>query len=368
MEPKQRSMFEWVMLLGLFFFIIALGASLWYFSNDKDIKKPVVGIVLLGDRNEEGWNAPQYRGMKKACDAMGVELLVSDNNSGLDGKCADAVRKMVENGAGMVFLTSYSYTTDGKTLIREFPQVAFGTNSAECRGRNMTSYFIRMYQGRYLTGALAGMRTKSNVIGYVAAMPNSEVNRGINAFTLGVQRTNPNARVVVMYTGSWENEEVEEEHTYRLITQEKADVITYHQDEPMAATVAEKMGVDYIGYYEDLQNGSEHDLTSIMCNWDRYYEDIVRYYLKGEMNFVDNRWVGMEADLVELSQLSDAVTYEQRTVLKQLKKEMLAGRFVFAGEIFDNKGKRRCQPNEVIRDEYLLQHMDWLVKGVDVLE
>ena len=86
------------------------------------------------------------------------------------------------------------------------------------------------------------------------------------------------------------------------------------------------------------------------------------------MNFVDNRWVGMEADLVELSQLSDAVTYEQRTVLKQLKKEMLAGRFVFAGEIFDNKGKRRCQPNEVIRDEYLLQHMDWLVKGVDVLE
>jgi basic membrane protein A len=84
MELKQRSMFEWAMLLGLFFFISALGASLWYFSNDKDIKKPVVGIVLLGDRNEEGWNAPQYRGMKKACDAMGVELLVSDNNSGLD--------------------------------------------------------------------------------------------------------------------------------------------------------------------------------------------------------------------------------------------------------------------------------------------
>jgi basic membrane protein A len=86
------------------------------------------------------------------------------------------------------------------------------------------------------------------------------------------------------------------------------------------------------------------------------------------MNFVDNRWVGMEADLVELSQFSDAVTYEQRTVLKQLKKEMLSGHFIFAGEIFDNRGTRRCRSDEVIKDEYLLQHMDWLVKGVEVLE
>ncbi|ORT99246.1 membrane protein, Bmp family [Anaerovibrio sp. JC8] len=368
MNAKQRSKYEWGLLLGLITVIVLFVSSLWYFSNDKDQEPPMVGMVLLGGMDEEGWNAPQYRGMKKACDSMGVKLLVSDHNSGLDGACADAVREMVKNGAGMVFLTSYSYTTDAKTLIREFPQIAFGTNSAECRGRNMTSYFIRMYQGRYLTGALAGLRTKSNIIGYVAAMPNSEVNRGINAFTLGVKRTNPQARVIVMYTGSWQDEEIEAANANRLITKEHADVITYHQDEPAAANVAEELGIDYIGYYEDLQNRSEHDLTSVVCNWDRYYEEIVKYYLKGEMNFVDNRWVGMEAGLVELSPFSDAVDYEQRGILDQLKKEMMAGNFVFAGEIYDNQGKLRCRSDEVIRDDRLLQHMDWLVKGVEVLE
>jgi basic membrane protein A len=47
---------------------------------------------------------------------------------------------------------------------------------------------------------------------------------------------------------------------------------------------------------------------------------------------------------------------------------MLGGRFVFAGEIYDRQGNLRCRPDESIRDDRLLQHMDWLVKGVEILE
>jgi basic membrane protein A len=71
---------------------------------------------------------------------------------------------------------------------------------------------------------------------------------------------------------------------------------------------------------------------------------------------------------VELCDFSPAVTDEQKARLDQIKKTMLGGRFVFAGEIYDRQGNLRCRPDESIRDDRLLQHMDWLVKGVEILE
>ena len=367
----HHSLSHWATRLIVGFILIVLAAACWIFSTSTfDQPQPKAGIILLGGIHEEGWNAPQYRGIRKACNTMGIKLLFKENVN-TEGACTKAVQEMADNGAGMIFLASYSYSHEAQKFVREYPHIAFGTNSAECHARNMTSYFVRMYQGRYLAGALAGMHTKSNVIGYVAAMKNSEVNRGINAFTLGVQQTNPNARVVVMWTGSWQNESKEAEEARRLITEAGADVLTYHQDEPAAADVAEKLGIDYIGYYEDLGKHewrSEHALTSVVCNWDRYYEDIIRRYLKGELNYVDKQWVGMEADFVELCDFSPAVTDEEKAKLIYLKERMLAGHFVFAGEIYDRQGQLRCRADESIRDDRLLQHMDWLVKGVEILE
>ena len=362
---------QWASWLVTSFILIVLASACWIFSSSSfDQPQPKAGIVLLGGIEEEGWNAPQYRGIRKACAAMDLELITKERINE-NGACTQAVQELVADGAGMIFLASYSYSAEAQQFVREYPQIAFATNSAECHARNMTSYFIRMYQGRYLAGALAGLRTKSNIIGYVAAMENSEVNRGINAFTLGVQQTNPQARVVVMWTGSWQDEAKEALEARRLIQEAGADILTYHQDEPAAADVAEELGIDYIGYYEDLGQHSwrsAHALTSVVCNWDRYYEDIIRRYLKGELNYVDKQWVGMEAGFVELCPFSAAVTEAEKARLAQIKEQMLAGRFVFAGEIYDRQGNQRCRANESIRDDRLLQHMDWLVKGVEILE
>lgn len=370
-ENQQRSLSQWGNMLIISFILIVLACACWIFSSSTfDQPQPKAGIVLLGGTDEEGWNAPQYRGIRKACTNMHIELLTKERIIG-EGACTKAVQELAHDGAGMIFLASYSYSEEAQKFVHEYPQIAFGTNSAECHARNMTSYFIRMYQGRYLAGALAGMRTKSNVIGYVAAMKNSEVNRGINAFALGARQTNPNARVVVMWTGSWQNEEKEASEARRLIQEAGADILTYHQDEPAAADVAEELGIDYIGYYEDLGQHpwrSDHALTSVVCNWDRYYEDIIRRYLKGELNYVDKQWVGMEAGFVELCPFSAAVTDTEKNRLEELKHAMLNGHFVFAGEIYDQQGNLRCRADESIRDDRLLQHMDWLVKGVDVLE
>lgn len=72
-------------------------------------------------------------------------------------------------------------------------------------GKNFNNYFGRIYQARYLSGIVAGMNTKSNKIGYVAAMDstNSEVTGGIDAFAMGIYSVNQNAKVYVKVTNSW---------------------------------------------------------------------------------------------------------------------------------------------------------------------
>lgn len=327
-----------------------------------------VGFIILGDINVAGWNASQYNGIKAACDKFGVELLVRDKVKVNSGQCTAAIKDLVANGAGMIFLASYSYSLEAQNLVGEYPHIAFATNSAEVHSKNMTAYFVRMYQARYLSGALAGLKTKSNVIGYVAAMSNTEVNRGINAFTLGVLKTNPNAKVVVMWTGSWQDEQIEADHARRLIQEAGADVLTYHQDESATAQVAEELGADFIAYNEILKNDSEHYLTSVMCSWELYYSDIIQRYLKGEINSMRNHWLGIERGAVMLSNYSSAVTPEMVKKIEALHQEITENNLIFSDKIYDNQGNVRCEDGEAISDDKLLEDINWLVKGVEVLE
>lgn len=352
--------------------VIPICVLVFNFGRELEEPREKIGFIITGDINAPGWNGSHYNGIKKACEDFGVELLVRSNVEENTGQCPAAIRDLVQNGAGMIFLASYAYAMEVKDLVAEYPNVAFASISAEVHARNMTSYFVRMYQARYLSGALAGMKTKSNVIGYVAAMSNTEVNRGINAFTMGVQRVNPNAKVVVMWTGAWQNEAVEMEHAERLIREAGADVLTYHQNEDATGIVAERLGVDFIGFNAILNGYSEHYLTSAICRWDLYYDDVIQRYLKGELNVLKNHWFGVEQgsdyNALTLSTYSPAVTNEMDLQIRALKNELVSNYLIFSGEIYDNQGNLRCRGDEVISDNTLLESMNWLVKGVEVLE
>ena len=352
----------------LIFTLVPLLTLIFTFFETFEERKEKIGLVILGDTKISGWNAAHYNGIKAACEKFGLELLLEEKIRENSGECPVAVKNLAKKGAGMIFLASYAYSQEVQSLITEYPNIAFATNSAEVHGKNLTSYFTRMYQARYLAGALAGMKTQSNVIGYVAAMHNTEVCRGINAFTLGVQRVNPYAKVVVMWTGSWQNEATEAAHAQKLIEVAGADVLTYHQDEDATAQVADKYGVDFIAYNEILSGYSDHYLTSVICNWNLYYSNMIQRYLKGELNSIKNHWLGIERGAVTLSNYSPSVTPLMTSQIDSLKQELINGKLIFSGRIYDNTGQIRCEEGEAISDDTLLENINWLVKGVEILE
>ncbi len=338
------------------------------FGGKEEEETTKIGFIMSGSIDEKGWNGMHYDGIKKACDELEVELIVKENVLEFSGECNKAIKELVDEGANLIILSSYGYTEEAKDLVKEYPNVVFNGNSSEYHEDNMTSYFVRMYQARYLAGVVAGMKTKTNKIGYVAAMANNEVNRGINAFTLGVKSVNPNAEVIVDWTGNWDDAEAEKKAAEELVKECDADVLTYHQNQANVVEKAEELNVYSIGYHVPVEDCSEKYLTSVVCNWELVYKELVREYLIGKANQKENFWLGMEVGAVQLSSYSDEVTVDIVDAVDNAKNELISGKDVFSRVIYDNEGNLRCSDNETLSDEMLLENLNWYVEGVKFYE
>jgi len=363
---KNSKLFQRVLLVAIGVVLIVLIMGI-FFAGNKKKEETKVGLIITGSIDEQGWNNAHYQGVRYACDKLGAELLIKEYVPEETSSCTAAVHELVKEGASMIILSSYAYPTLVKELIQNYPDVAFYGISAEYYAENMTSYFGRMYQARYLAGVLAGRMTKSNSIGYVAAMPNDEVNRGINAFTLGVRSVNQDAQVNVIWTNSWDDREKEEAATKRLIEEMNADLITYHQNRHFVAATADAAGVYSIGYNEMEEGLSERYLTATVWNWEELYYKIVRELLVGETNSVKRHWFGIETGVVGLGEYSPLVTEELQEELEE-GKIRIEKNSVFSNTIYDNEGNLRCDDGESLSDEILLEKMDWFVEGVSLRE
>lgn len=348
-------------LCGLVVFIVRFG-------SEGQSGKTKIGFVMSGSISENGWNGMHYAGISEAAEELGVELIVKENVQEFTGDCELKIKELIDEGAEMIILSSYGYSEEVHELLKQYPNVVFYANSSEYHNNNLTSYFVRMYQARYLAGIIAGLRTKTDNIGYVAAMENNEVNRGINAFTLGVKSVNPDAVVIVKWTGTWDDAGKEKHAVEQLISEKTIDVVTYHQNQPNVIMAAESAGIDSIGYHVAVENASEHMLTAVVCDWKLTYKELIKEFLQGKGNSVKNYWIGLEKDVIGLTNYSSIVTEEEKHTVEKAKSEILSGKEVFSGEIIDNQGYIRCKKDEIISDEVLLEQMNWFVEGVEIYE
>lgn len=98
-------------------------------------------------------------------------------------------------------------------MAEQYPSVYFSHGTGYLsNGKNFNNYFGKIYQPRYLSGIVAGVNTKTNKIGYVAAMDssNSEVTWAVLMLSaLGVYSVNPDAQIYVKVTNSWYSPEAE---------------------------------------------------------------------------------------------------------------------------------------------------------------
>ncbi len=143
-----------------------------------------VGVILNGVKNDRSWSQSHYEGMEQCAAKLNLDVEYREKVP-KDETSIDVMDELIDNGCRIIICDSYSYEEWELEVAKEHPEVYFLHASGTKQNKNMATFFGRMYQIRYLCGIIAGMQTDTDEIGYVAAFPIEEVNRGINAFTLG---------------------------------------------------------------------------------------------------------------------------------------------------------------------------------------
>ena len=271
-----------------------------------------IGVIHIGDPADgSGYSYTHdlgIQGMQKnlglSDDQIVRQLNISDSDT---TAIRNAIEDCIAQGCNVIFGTSYGYMDTMEALANEHPDVIFSHGTGyKSNGSNLNNYFGRIYQARYLAGIAAGLKTKTNKIGYVSAYGTelAETCSGINAFTLGVQSVNPDAVVYVKGLKSWFDPANETAYAEALINM-GCDVISQHCDTANPQIAAEKAGVFGCGYNSDMtKDAPKAHLTATIWNWDVYYTAAVQAVIDGKWVEFGNYYKGVKEGLCDVSPLS----------------------------------------------------------------
>lgn len=321
-----------------------------------------VGFVYIGSIHDEGYTTAQDKG-RLALEAQGIKTMYVENVPE-NADCEKVIRDLIDQGCNVIYTTSFGFMDWTIKVAAEFPNVKFGHCSGYKRADNVSTYFGRMYEARYLAGITAGLKTKSNKIGYVAAFPIPECIRGINGFARGVQSVNPAASVEVIWTNTWYDPTVEKQAALELLNK-GCDVIEQHQDTTAPQIAAEEKGAFCIGYNVATPNAAPKAyLTAPVFNWATFITDDVQKVLDGTWTS-RAYWEGLSSGMVDLAPLSALCAEGTQEKIDAARKSIEDGSLkIFEGPIFDQSGAEKVPAGTVMTDDEIW-NMGWFVKGVN---
>lgn len=333
--------------------------------------KLTVGFIYVGPKDDYGYNQAHAEGAAALRGIEGVELREQERvPETVDVQ--KAMESMISlDGAKVLFPTSFGYFDPHILKVAEkYPDVTFfhcgGLYQEGKHPKNVGSYFGYIDEAEYVSGIVAGMTTKTNKLGFIAAKPIPQVLRNINAYTLGARSVNPDVTVSVIFTGDWSLPVKEAEAANSLVDQ-GVDVLTGHIDSPkVVIETAEQRGVYSTGYHaSQAKLAPKGYLTGAEWNWAVVYKDYIDR-VRNEKSWEHLVRGGFKEGFIKMSPYGPAVSEEAKAKAEEAKAKLTSGELViFKGPLKDNQGKVVIPEGEEQRQRAIvLEQMNYLVEGV----
>jgi simple sugar transport system substrate-binding protein/basic membrane protein A len=306
-----------------------------------------VGVVMVGSVKDAGYNEAVAVAAEELDKVNGVTVLTADqipeNNS-----VTDTMQSMVDQGAEVIFATSYGYMSYAADFAKANPEVTVlhqGGLWEEAFPENFGTYWSYPYELFGLGGIAAGDATESNKLGFIYAFPISQTIGNVNAFHLGAQKTNPDVETYLINTSDW-CDPVKQQDAVSALVSQGVDVLSQHQDcQSTVIQSAVQAGAKVVGYHHDASDiAGEAWLTGSSWNWAPVFEDIVTTVQAGEFagsQYNDN-WLGSLADnnsTMTLAEFGPSVSDETKAKIEDGLQGLKDGtESVFAGPIYCQDG------------------------------
>jgi simple sugar transport system substrate-binding protein len=358
------------------FLTAAAGSAILARASSLESGRLVIGFVYNGPKNDLGYNQAHAEGRLAL---KGVPYVRTREESNVPETVAveESMRDMIhQDGAQAIMATSYGFLDPFVLRVaRESPKVQFfhcgGAYRDGVDPKNVGIYFGFIDEVEYLAGVAAGLTTKTNHMGFVAAKPIPQVLRNINSFMLGARSVNPKVTMRVVFTGDWVLPVREAEASSSLVDQ-GVDVLTGHTGSPrVIVQIAERRGVFATGYQFNQAMLAPHGfLTGAEWAWGVVYQRYAQMIYDGKsvMNGgIPRRMSGtLKDDFCRLSPYGPAVTPAVRDTIARTRARLLDGSLdVYRGPLRDNAGHTVVPVGTPIRiEDPALDGMNWLLEGI----
>ena len=269
------------------------------------------------------------------------------------------LEQAVAEGAQVIFTTAPRLNLITLKFAVKYPKLHFFNCSVDLPYSSVRAYYGRIFEAKFITGAIAGAMAQDDRIGYVGSNPIVGVPASINAFALGAQLTNPRAQIELRWSCC--------EGTPQADFFRDGIRVISNRDVP----TKNKMYMEFCNYgtYQMDDGGNLMPLASPVWVWGKFYEIVVESALAGTLKDdkanlrAVNYWLGMDSGVIDIS-LSDKLPAGVRILAEMLRKEMqertlapFRRKLVAQDGSIKNDGSRRLTPDELLR-------MDWLCENV----
>ena len=319
-----------------------------------------VAFVHQRDINSSMWTRAHDEGRQYLEQVLGSQVTtLSYFNADSPAESEAILERAVAAGADVIFTTTPQLCRLSLKIAVKYPRVRVLNCSVNVPYPSIRTYYNRIYEGKFITGAIAGAMATNNRIGYVGSSPIFGVPASINAFALGAQLTNPRAKIELRWS-------CQAGDSVAAFIGEGLSVIS-NRDIPTQDGRHMLQG-DY-GTYLVEDSGSLVPLGSPIWVWGRFYENVIRSILSGAWNNEKteravNYWWGMDSGVIDVK-LSDRLPDGVRCMADILRDGLRRGIIdPFARPItaqdgtVKNDGSRTFTPDELL-------HMDWLCSNVE---
>ena len=269
------------------------------------------------------------------------------------------MEQAVEDGADILFATTPTMLDACRRIAALHKDVKVMLCALSRPYTGVRMYYSRIYEAKFISGAIAGAMCGKHPIGYIARYPILGVPASINAFALGVRMTNPNAKIQLQWSCL-------DGDPYKQLLQTGARIISGH---PIAVASPGNVSLSWSTSLM-LNDGRMMPLASDVWNWGRTYEQMVRSVLAGAWDTTVPRgtsvsyWWGMSSGVINI-ELANTLPDGVRQLANILKDGLTRNTVhPFQGTITDQEGNIRVDPETNLTPEDLMQ-MNWLCENVE---
>ncbi len=325
------------------------------------IYAPQLRVAFLYEQEPQtsAWTAAHEFGRCQLGETMGdrVETFAFPNvQAGVND--GEMVERAIAKGCSVIFTTTPKLMQASLKAAVEHPEIKFLNCSLNMPYPSVKTYYGRVYEVKFLLGAIAGAMSPDGRIGYLARYPIYGVLAEINAFALGAAFTNARARVCLRWSCVAQDRDPEDWFRDQGIT------LICHRDMRPPNGPANQFGL-----YRLREDGTREDLAAPFWYWGRYYERLLElllgqiWPLHREETQAVNYWWGLASGVVDLL-AGRALPAPVARMADLLKSNIMAGELdPFDLPLTDQAGVLRHEGGPLSPEAIL--HMDWLLDRVE---